>query len=212
VSRAPVSTSCAQFNNVLASLLHALALSRLLCRTLLLPGFFVRFGARLTRVSNFEERWLPTSNPDPNPDPNPNRKPGPHPNPNPHPNPHPHLNQERWLPTSHFFELARLRASFHVRDLDEWLAEVRQGAGQGAGAALQRPEVLHMRGEGGRAAQLRFFSYHNLSFAREAPLTFPHFMQQQSEMRWVSDTILTLNLDPNPNPNLSPNPNPDPDY
>ena len=42
-----------------------------------------------------------------------------------------------------------------------------------------------MRGEGGRAAQLRFFSYHNLSFAHEAPLTFPHFMQQQSEMRWV---------------------------
>ena len=30
--------SCGQFNNVLASLLHALALSRLLCRTLLLPG------------------------------------------------------------------------------------------------------------------------------------------------------------------------------
>ena len=45
-----------QFNNVLASLLHGLALSRLLCRTLLLPGFFVRFGARLTRVSNFEAR------------------------------------------------------------------------------------------------------------------------------------------------------------
>ena len=55
-SRATVSTSFGQFNNVLASLLHALALSRLLCRTLLLPGFFVRFGARLTRVSNFEER------------------------------------------------------------------------------------------------------------------------------------------------------------
>lgn len=44
-----------------------------------------------------------------------------------------------------------------------------------------------MRGEGGRGAQLRFFAYHNLSFAREAPLTFPHFMQQQSEMRWVRD-------------------------
>jgi len=52
--------SCGQFNNVLASLLHALALSRMLCRTLVLPGFFVRFGARMTRVSNFSERWLPT--------------------------------------------------------------------------------------------------------------------------------------------------------
>ena len=64
-----------QFNNVLASLLHALALSRLLCRTLLLPGFFVRFGARLTRVSNFEERWLPTFNANPNPNSKPNLKP-----------------------------------------------------------------------------------------------------------------------------------------
>ena len=82
-SRATVSTSFGQFNNVLASLLHALALSRLLCRTLLLPGFFVRFGARLTRVSNFEERWRPTSNPDPNPNPSPSPSPSPSPNPNP---------------------------------------------------------------------------------------------------------------------------------
>ena len=62
---------------MLASLLHALALSRLLCRTLLLPGFFVRFGARLTRVSNFEERWPPTSNANPNPNSKPNLKPNP---------------------------------------------------------------------------------------------------------------------------------------
>ena len=53
--------SCGQFNNVLASLIHALALSRILCRTLILPGFFIRFGARLTRVSPFAERWMPTS-------------------------------------------------------------------------------------------------------------------------------------------------------
>ena len=40
--------SCGQFNNVLASLMHALVLSRLLCRTLVLPGFFIRFGAHCT--------------------------------------------------------------------------------------------------------------------------------------------------------------------
>ena len=85
-----------------------------------------------------------------------------------------------------------------MRDLDEWLAEVRQGAGQGAGSTLQRPEVLHMRGEGGRGAQLRFFAYHNLSFAREAPLTFPHFMQQQSEMRWVRETLTLTPPSPSP--------------
>ena len=62
----------------------------------------MRFGARLTRVSNFEERWLPTS---------------------------------------HFFELGRLRASFHVRDLDDWLAEERRAKGHAAGATLRRPEV-----------------------------------------------------------------------
>jgi hypothetical protein len=39
----------------------ASALSRLLCRALVLPGFYVRFGSRLTRVSGFEERRLPTS-------------------------------------------------------------------------------------------------------------------------------------------------------
>ena len=55
-----------------------------------------------------------------------------------------------------------------------------------------------MRGEGGRGAQLRFFSYHNLSFAHEAPLTFPHFMQQQSEMRWVHETLTLTQPSPSP--------------
>ena len=154
--------SCGQFNNVLASLLHALALSRLLCRTLLLPGFFVRYGARLTRVSNFEERWLPTS---------------------------------------HFFDLSRLSKSFHVRDVDEWRRAQQQGAASGGvgggggvsgggaavGAALLTQPLLLVRGEGGRGAQRRFFEYHNLSFARAEAATWPHFMQQQSEMRWVRD-------------------------
>eukprot|EP00908_Phaeocystis_cordata_P025688 Transcript_816.p2 GENE.Transcript_816~~Transcript_816.p2 ORF type:complete len:574 (-),score=244.22 Transcript_816:55-1776(-) len=152
--------SCGQFNNVLASLLHALALSRMLCRTLLLPGFFIRYGARLTRVSNFEERWLPTS---------------------------------------HFFNVSRLAASFHVRDLDDWLQELRRADGQGGGeggrpgggggggeAEVELPLLL-ARGENGRGAQVRFFEYHRLRFAREEAATWPHFMQQQSEMRWVKE-------------------------
>ncbi len=65
--------SCGQFSNVLSSLLQALALSRAMCRTLLLPGFFVRSAARglpaaralpgtAAGVSDaFDERWRPTS-------------------------------------------------------------------------------------------------------------------------------------------------------
>ena len=131
--------SCGQFNNVLASLLHGLALSRVLCRTLVLPGFFVRFGARLTRVSNFDERWLPTS---------------------------------------HFFDLERLQASFHVR---EPAVE---------GAPPRKVRQLLARAEGSRAPQLRFFSYLNVSFGRYLDVKssrWPHFMQQQSELRWVAD-------------------------
>ena len=54
------------------------------------------------------------------------------------------------------------------------------------GATLRQPLLL-VRGEGGRAAQRRFFEYHNLSFASAEVATWPHFMQQQSEMRWVRD-------------------------
>ena len=128
--------SCGQFNNVLASLLHGLALSRVLCRTLVLPGFFVRFGARLTRVSNFDERWLPTS---------------------------------------HFFDLERLQASFHVR---EPAVE---------GAPPRKVRQLLARAEGSRAPQLRFFSYLNVSFGRYLDVKssrWPHFMQQQTELPW----------------------------
>ena len=131
--------SCGQFNNVLASLLQALALSRLLCRTLILPGFFVRFGTRLTRVSPFAERWLPTS---------------------------------------HFFNLTTLRSAFDVIELREWLRE---------GSRRTLPKLL-IRSVGGSPAQLRFFEFLNLSFSRVQPATFPHFLQQQSELRWVSDT------------------------
>lgn len=53
--------SCGQFHNVQASLAHALALSRLLCRTLVLPGVYVRSGVRMTRISGFAEAWQPTS-------------------------------------------------------------------------------------------------------------------------------------------------------
>ena len=131
--------SCGQFNNVLASLIHMLALSRLLCRPLVLPGFFVRFGARLTRVSAFTERWLPTS---------------------------------------HFFNLTALRqAGFDVRELREWLPE---------GQARELPR-LHCRAVGSGPPQMRFFAFHNLSFATKLPTKFPHFLQQQSELRWVSD-------------------------
>ena len=69
-----------------------LALS-VLCHALVLPGFFMRFGARLTRVSNFDERWLPTS---------------------------------------HFFDLERLQASY-VRE-----PAVENAAAQGAPAARSR--------------------------------------------------------------------------
>ncbi len=131
--------SCGQFNNVLASLVHMLALSRLLCRTLVLPGFFIRFGARLTRVSAFAERWLPTE---------------------------------------HFFNLTALRlGGFDVLEMHEWLP---------SGQARELP-WLHCRAVGSGPPQLRFFAYHNLSFAAMRPAHFPHFLQQQSELRWVSD-------------------------
>ena len=140
--------SCGQFNNVLASLLEALALSRLLCRTLILPGFFIRFGTRLTRVSPFSERWLPTS---------------------------------------HFYNLSLLERGFHVRELVEWRDEGRGDADSVAAGRRRELPNLHARAEAHRAAQLRFFGYHNLSFKHTAPFTFPHFMQQQTELRWVSD-------------------------
>ena len=130
--------SCGQFNNVLASLLHALALSRILCRTLVLPGFYIRFGHRLTRVSPFAERWLPTS---------------------------------------HFINLTMIQEAFDVIELKEWLPQ---------GDAITLP-LLHARAVGHSAPQRRFFSHHNLSFTDVQPATFPHFMQQQSELRWVSD-------------------------
>ena len=43
------------------NLLQALALSRVLCRTLLLPGFFVRSGDRSRMDSVYREEWLPTA-------------------------------------------------------------------------------------------------------------------------------------------------------
>ena len=113
-----------------------LALSRLLCRPLVLPGFFVRFGSRLTRVSGFTERWLPTS---------------------------------------HFFNLTALRLGFDVRELREWLP---------AGEARRLP-LLHCRAAHSAPPQLRFFKYHNISFEQVQPALFPHFLQQQSELRWV---------------------------
>ena len=131
--------SCGQYNNVLASLLHALALSRLLCRTLILPGFFVRRGARLTRVSAFEEAWLPTS---------------------------------------HFLHLPSLAAAFHVLELREWRGPSRR--------VRELPRLL-ARAEGGRPAATRFFAFHNVTFRETAPATFPHYMQQQSHLRWVSE-------------------------
>jgi hypothetical protein len=130
--------SCGQFNNVLASLIHALALSRLLCRTLVLPGFFVRFGARLTRVSPFAERWLPTS---------------------------------------HFLNLTMLQSAFDVIELRDWLGVDKR-------RVVSR---LHCRAVGRSAPQLRFFAHHNVSFRSSLPATFPHFMQQQSELRWATD-------------------------
>ena len=132
--------SCGQFNNVLASLLHALALSRLLCRTLLLPGFFVRFGARLTRVSPFRERWLPTS---------------------------------------HFFNLTLLQTAFDVRELRDWLPT--------DGSSRSLP-TLHTRAVGGAPPQLRFFAYHNVTFETTRPSRFPFVIQQQSELRWVEQS------------------------
>ena len=135
--------SCGQFNNILASLLHALALSRLTCRTLVLPGFFVRLGARLTRVSPFAEVRRPTS----------------------HvfnasmdrqafdvhacmvhvhvqvwrPTSHAfnasmprqafdvhacmwHVHVQVWRPTSHFFNVTMLRQAFDVIELEEWIS------------------------------------------------------------------------------------------
>ena len=130
--------SCGQFNNVLASLLHALALSEVLCRTLILPGFYIRFGRRLTRVSPFTERWLPTS---------------------------------------HFLNLTMMKSAFGVIELREWLRE---------GEAIELPTLL-ARAVGNSAPQLRFFEHHNVSFTRVSKGTFPHFMQQQSELRWVHD-------------------------
>ena len=130
--------SCGQFNNVLASLLQALALSKILCRTLILPGFYVRFGRRLTRVSPFEERWLPTS---------------------------------------HFVNLTTLRAAFDVIEMREWLP---------AGQARELP-FLQARAIGNSAPQLRFFSHHNVTFRHPLKATFPHLLQQQSELRWVED-------------------------
>ena len=130
--------SCGQFNNVLASLAQALALSKVLCRTLILPGFYIRFGRRLTRVSPFTERWLPTS---------------------------------------HFLNLTTLAQGFDVVEMRDWLRE---------GDARQMP-VLHARAVGGSAPQLRFFAHHNLSFAHYAKATFPHLLQQQTELRWVAD-------------------------
>ena len=37
------------------SLVHGLALARLLCRTLVLPGFYVRFGRRTSNEAAFAE-------------------------------------------------------------------------------------------------------------------------------------------------------------
>ena len=68
----------------------------------------MRFGARLTRVSNFEERWLPTS---------------------------------------HFFELGRLRASFHVRDLDDWLADAEARLKADQAASVVRAAVVLAQGQ-----------------------------------------------------------------
>ena len=138
--------SCGQFSNVLHATLHALALSKLLCRTLILPGFFVRRGRRLTRVSPFEEAWLPTS---------------------------------------HFLNLSAMRASFDVVEMHEWAA----GEGAAGEAAARRAAVprLHARAVANAPAQLRLYRHFNLSVGEAVPATYPHLLQQQTELRWVSD-------------------------
>ena len=139
--------SCGQYNNVLASLLHALALSRMLCRTLVLPGFFVRFGSRLTRVSAFEEVWLPTG---------------------------------------HFLNLTTLRSAFSVVEMDEWKRNLARSTAAKAARVVRLPKLL-ARAVEGRPPQLRFFEFHGIEFDVPEPALFPHFMQQQSELRWVTD-------------------------
>ena len=152
-----------------------LALSKILCRPLVLPGFFVRFGSRLTRVSAFEERWLPTS---------------------------------------HFFNLTALKQSFDVLELQEcvfaspssggsnqlrtshhmpWMrtpniilvvVPVHRWLGTDEGRVLP---LLNARAVASAPPQQRFFQFHNITFRSVQPSTFPHFLQQQSEMRWVSE-------------------------
>lgn len=117
---------------------QALALSKVLCRRLILPGFYIRFGRRLTRVSPFDERWLPTS---------------------------------------HFVNITTLRAAFDVVEMREWRPE---------GEPIEIP-ILHARAVGNSAPQLRFFSHHNITFDRPVKSTYPHLLQQQTELRWVSD-------------------------
>ena len=62
-------------------------------------------------------------------------------------------------------------------ELKEWL-------GEGNNATLP---TLHCRAVGHSAPQLRFFAHHGLSFRETVASTFPHFMQQQSELRWVAE-------------------------
>ena len=160
--------SCGQFNNVLASLLQALALSKLLCRTLVLPGFYIRYGRRLTRVSPFREAWVPTSH---------------------------FVNLTMLRSAFDVVELDEWRRAMMggdgargahglMRTSDE------SDAGDGGvppGPPLVNLSTLNCRAVGHAAPQLRFFSHHGIGFDATRPSNFPHLMQQQSELRWVAD-------------------------
>ena len=80
--------------------------------------------------------------------------------------------REEWLPTAHFLDLSVLAASFHVRDLAEWVSEQRAAHGGGAhggggGAVAELPLLLARDQHAAHFARAAAAAL-NLSFARVA--------------------------------------------